>query len=100
MKIVKNMDTKNNAQIQIRIDAKTKREAKKVFDSLGMDMSSAVKLFFRQTINARNFPCELRDENGLTLANATILREASLEGEQSKKSFHDGASLIRDALQD
>lgn len=94
------MNTKNNEQIQIRIDAKTKNEAKKIFDSLGMDMSSAVKLFFRQVINAKNFPCELRDENGLTLANATALREASLEGGKSKKSFHDGASLIRDALKD
>ncbi len=92
------MNTKNNEQIQIRIDAKTKNEAKKVFDSLGLDMSSAVKLFFRQAINAKNFPCELRDENGMTLANATILREASLEGMGSKKSFRDGASLIKDAL--
>ncbi|MFH0951092.1 MAG: type II toxin-antitoxin system RelB/DinJ family antitoxin [bacterium] len=94
------MDTKNNAQIQIRIDAKTKNEVKKVFDSLGLDISSAVKLFFRQAINAKNFPCELRDENGMTLANAIILREASLEGRKSKKIFGDGASLIKDALKD
>jgi DNA-damage-inducible protein J len=90
----------NNEQIQIRIDAKTKREAKKVFDSLGMDMSSAVKLFFRQAIIAQNFPCELRDENGMTLANAAILREASIEGGMSKKTFSDGTSLIKDALKD
>lgn len=90
----------NNEQIQIRIDAKTKREAKKVFDSLGMDMSSAIKLFFRQTIIARNIPFELRDANGMTLANASILRDASVEGGNSKKSFCDGASLIRDALKD
>ena len=44
------MLTKNNEQIQIRIDSKTKREAKKVLDNLGIDMSSAVKLFFRQII--------------------------------------------------
>lgn len=92
------MNAKNNDQLQIRIDAKTKNEAKKVFDSLGLDMSSAVKLFFRQAINAKNFPCELRDANGMTLANATILREASLEGRESKKSFRDGASLVKDAL--
>ena len=92
------MNTKNNEQIQIRIDAKTKNAAKKVFDGLGIDMSSAVKLFFRQTINAKNLPFELRDENGMTLANAAILREASLDGSGSKKSFYDGTSLIRDAL--
>lgn len=94
------MNTKNNEQIQIRIDAKTKNEAKKVFDSLGMDMSSAVKLFFRQVINAKNFPCELRDENGLTLKNAEILRVAILDAKNSNKKFDKGSALIRDALKD
>ena len=90
----------NNEQLQIRIDAKTKREAKKVFDSLGMDMSSAIKIFFRQAINAKNFPCELRDENGLTLSNAETLRQAIVDAKNSDKSFKTGSALIADALKD
>lgn len=92
------MSTKNNEQIQIRIDAKTKNEAKKVFDSLGLDISSAVKLFFRQVINAKNFPCELRDENGFTLKNAEVLRIAVLDAKNSSKKFNKGSALIQDAL--
>jgi len=94
------MTTKNNEQIQIRIDAETKRETKKILDKLGMDMSSAVKLFFRQIINARNLPFELRGENGLTLRNAEFLRESIISAKNSTKSFKDGASLIKDALND
>lgn len=94
------MNAKNNEQIQIRIDAKTKNEVKKIFDSLGMDMSSAVKLFFRQTINVRNIPFELRDENGFTLHNAQILRESIAEAKNIKKTFRTGSALIRDALKD
>ncbi|MBI2459680.1 MAG: type II toxin-antitoxin system RelB/DinJ family antitoxin [Parcubacteria group bacterium] len=94
------MIAKNNEQIQIRIDAKTKNEAKKILDSLGLDMSSAVKLFFRQIINAKNFPCELRDENGFTLRKAEILRESIAEAEKTKKSFKTGSALIKDALKD
>ena len=87
-------------QIQIRIDSKTKNEARKILDSLGMDMSSAIKIFLRQIINTKNFPCELRDENGFTLKNAEILRESIVEAEGSGKSFAKGSDLIKDALKD
>jgi len=94
------MATVNNEQIQIRIDSKTKKEAKMVLDTLGMDMSSAIKIFFRQLINTKNFPCELRDKNGLTLRNADILRESIINAKTSGKSFTKGSDLIKDALAD
>lgn len=90
----------NNEQIQIRIDTATKREAKKILDSLGIDMSSAVKLFFRQIINAKNLPFEIRGENGLTLHNAEVLRESVVSAKNSSKSFKSGAALLKDALRD
>ncbi len=89
---------KNNDQLQIRIDAKTKSEAKRVLDSLGMDISSAVKIFLHQVINTRNFPCELRDANGFTLKNADTLREAMADAKKSQKTFSKGSALIKDAL--
>ncbi len=92
------MKPKNKEQLQIRIDAKTKKEAKAILDKLGMDMSSAVKLFFRQVINAKNIPFELRGENGLTLRNAEILRKSIIDAESSSKSFKSGKELIKDAL--
>ena len=97
---MKNNKSKNSEQLQIRIDAKTKNEAKAILDKLGMDMSSAVKLFFRQVINAKNIPFELRGENGLTLRNAEILREAIINAENNPKSFKSGSTLIKDVLKD
>jgi DNA-damage-inducible protein J len=94
------MIAKNNEQIQIRIDAETKKETKKILDNLGIDMSSAIKLFFRQIINARNLPFELRGENGLTLRNAELLRESIISAKNSTKIFKDGAALLKDALRD
>lgn len=94
------MIAKNSEQIQIRVDAKTKQETMKILDGLGIDMSSAVRLFFRQIINAKNIPFELRDENGLTLRGAEILRESIIGAKSSKKSFVSGANLIKDALRD
>lgn len=94
------MANKNNEQIQIRIDPKTKNKAKKILASLGMDMSSAVKIFFRQVINAKNFPCELRNENGFTLRHAEILRGSIRNAKNAKTSFKKGSALIRAALKD
>jgi len=94
------MTTKNNEQIQIRIDSKTKNEAKKILEGLGMDMSSAVKIFFRQIINTKSFPCELRDSNGFTLHNADILRESIRSAENAKQSFEKGSTLIKDVLKE
>jgi DNA-damage-inducible protein J len=94
------MITRNNEQIQIRIDSRTKNEAKKILDGLGMDMSSAIKVFLHQIINTKNFPCELRDENGLTLRNIDILRESIASAKNSDKVFKKGSALIKDALGD
>jgi DNA-damage-inducible protein J len=46
----------NAATIQVRIDAKKKREAAKVLDELGLDFSSAVKLFVNQLVHDQALP--------------------------------------------
>jgi DNA-damage-inducible protein J len=92
------MKTKNSEQLQIRIDQKTKREAKAILDQLGLDMSTAVKMFFKQIINTKNIPFELRDENGLTFKKAEALRESIVDTKNSSKSLKSGSVLIKDAL--
>ena len=92
------MAIKHSEQLQIRIDSKMKKEAKQVLAGLGMDMSSAIKIFLRQVINTKNFPCEIRDANGLTLHGAGILRESIIDAKNSPKSFQSGGDLIKNAL--
>lgn len=45
-----------NTTIQIRIDGATKKKAIKTFASLGMDMSSGVKMFLTQVIEEQGMP--------------------------------------------
>lgn len=94
------MATKNNSQLQIRIDSSTKKEAKRIFDNLGLEMSAAIKLFLQQSIKAKNLPFEIIGENGLTLRGAENLRESIVSAKESKKTFKTGSALIKDALQD
>lgn len=53
--------------IQLRIDTKTKKEATKTLSALGLDMSSAVKLFLRNVVITQSIPLDLRTENGFTV---------------------------------
>ena len=48
-----------NTTITFRTDDKTKQEATKVFDSLGMSLSTALNLFLKQAIIQQKFPCSL-----------------------------------------
>lgn len=52
--------------LQIRIDQKTKREAQRVLDRLGLDMSSAVKIYFRQISRTQGIPFPLVTKNGFS----------------------------------
>ena len=91
-----------SSTIQIRIDSKTKNSAKKIFEGIGLDMSSAIKLFLKQTVNLRAFPFELRDENGFSLKKAKIMRKAIKEVKENKnrKGYKNADEFIKSVLED
>ena len=48
------------SNMNIRMDKDVKEQAQRVFAQLGMDMTTAVKVFLRQVIRSNGFPFELR----------------------------------------
>lgn len=57
--------------VAVRVDDKLKKEATELFNSLGLDMSTAVKMFLIQSVNSRSIPFQVKaidetryDENG------------------------------------
>ena len=56
----------NTKTLQIRIDEKTKKEAKKVFGNLGLSISTAIKLFLKQAKKTKSLPIKGLTENGFT----------------------------------
>jgi DNA-damage-inducible protein J len=85
------------SNIQIRIDEKEKKEAKKVFDKIGLDMSSAIKLFLKQATLRKGLPFLLLTENGLTLEEESLIIKASSEARKGKNisSSMDGKMAIK-----
>ncbi len=72
------------SQIQIRIDEKTKKDAKKVLDKLGVDMTSAIKIYLKQIVINKGIPFKLVTENGLTPDNEGEIIKASEEAKKGK----------------
>jgi DNA-damage-inducible protein J len=48
-----------NAVLQTRIDKATKDEAEQLFESLGLDITTAIRLFLKQAINQRCIPFDI-----------------------------------------
>jgi DNA-damage-inducible protein J len=70
------------ATIQVRIDPKTKKEAQKVLDKVGLDMSSAIKVYFSQIVISQGIPFPILTENGLTIQQEREILKASEEAKR------------------
>ena len=75
--------------INIRTDAETKKEAEALFNELGLNMTTAINVFLRKSIQYRGIPFEVRSEmpNATTLAaieeGKAILKDPNRKGYDS-----------------
>ena len=77
--------------ITIRIDDTIKKEAESLFEKLGMSMSGAINVFFRQAIREQAIPFSIRAataeekyEEYFNLANMKILKESIAQIERGE----------------
>ena len=80
--------------LNIRIDADLKKQAEQIFNELGLNMSTALTVFLRQTIRSNGIPFDLRLEvpNEETL---TAINDVNLNRNMSKP-FHSVKALMED----
>lgn len=72
--------------IQIRIDEKTKKEARKILDLLDIDMSSAIKAYLRQIAIHKGIPMIFRTENGFSSSEEQEIIQASKDVKNNKNT--------------
>lgn len=53
-----------NTTLQVRIDSKMKKAVTKIFESLGLDLSSGVKIYLSQVLLKKGIPFQVLTENG------------------------------------
>jgi len=70
--------------IQLRIDESTKKAVKKTLDKLGLDLSSAIKIYLMQIVIKKCIPFPLVTENDMSPEQETAILMASEEAKINK----------------
>ncbi len=87
-------------QLQVRIDAKKKKEAQRIFKEMGLDMSSGIKMFLQHVVNTETIPFPIVTKNGFTeLQEQKMLDEVhvALKG---RRVYSNASELHKDILGD
>ena len=78
--------------LQIRVDSDLRREADALFANAGLDLTSAVRLFLRQTVIRRRLPFEVLSESPdpfWSETNQRVLRESIESFERGEAKRHE-----------
>ena len=66
--------------LTIRIDEELKKEAETLFDKIGLNISSAINIFFRQAVGAQAIPFELKVYNSYV----DMIKESVQQADEGK----------------
>lgn len=85
-----------NTTIQLRIDAKTKKQAQKKFQSLGLDLSSGMKLLLRQAITDEHLSFAPTTTEGKKLRHWKLYKKEIAWAKKYGKRYSSVDELMKD----
>ena len=80
--------------LNIRIDEDLKKQAEDIFNELGLNMSTALTVFLRQTVRSNGIPFELR----LDTPNAETI--AAIEDVRLRRDLKGPFNSVKDLMED
>ncbi len=87
------------ANVNIRIDEKTKAQAEEVFANLGLTASAAINLFYKQVIRTNSIPFELKTEKPNKVTRKALREVEMMDKNPDKyKGFKSTKDLMEDLL--
>ena len=86
----------SDSTIQLRIDKITKQKAQKTLAEIGLDFSSAIKLFLNSVIITESIPFEIRTKNGFTLKREKEILKETKQALKKNKRFSSVKDLMKD----
>ena len=79
----------SNTSMNIRMDSDVKRQAQELFAQFGLDMTTAVNMFLRQSIRQQGIPFALQLDPFYSEVNQARLIKAAARMEQTGGTVHD-----------
>ncbi|EPI40206.1 addiction module antitoxin, RelB/DinJ family [Enterococcus faecalis LA3B-2] len=83
--------TTKKKPIHVNVDENLKEEAEQLFDDLGLNMTSAITIFLKQSINEQAIPFMINKGNKETLQALKDIKEGNVHG---------GFSSVEDLMED
>jgi DNA-damage-inducible protein J len=74
--------------VTVRVDEETKQGATSVLSDIGLDVSTAVRMFLRQIVLRGQMPLELTQDPFYSQSNQNALRE-------SIQQYHEGRVVVK-----
>lgn len=87
------------ANIQVRVDDRLKSQADALFASIGLDTSSAIRVFLKQSVMRGGIPFELRGDHYLPYLREADALARSGAPTYSEEEFRKMAKELIDGLQ-
>ena len=86
----------NTTNLCIRIDTELKTEAETLFNDLGMNLTTAITVFFRQAVRENRIPFEIKRDRPNRETAAAMRYSAAKARDGSVKGYADPEELFRD----
>jgi DNA-damage-inducible protein J len=78
------------ANISVRTDAAVKAQAQQIFASIGLDLSTAINLFLKQTVKVNNLPFVMGTAQDSSAGNVSAKRASRYGVWKGKYSLPEG----------
>ena len=79
----------SNTSMNIRMDSDVKKQAQELFAKFGLDMTTAINMFLRQSIRQQGIPFALQLDPFYSKTNHERLLKAAARMEQTGGTVHD-----------
>jgi DNA-damage-inducible protein J len=93
------MEAQTDVRITVRVDRELKESAEKLFDYLGLNISNAINIFLRKSVDERGIPFPVRVEPANTAGQLSpdAVTEAFVASvdEELKRAKHNGLPVAR-----
>ncbi|MBQ3592151.1 MAG: type II toxin-antitoxin system RelB/DinJ family antitoxin [Clostridia bacterium] len=77
----------DSVNLNIRTDKEVKLQAEKIFEELGMNMTTAINVFLRQTIRENGIPFSLKLDTPNAVTAAAIEEGRTLARDKNAKGY-------------
>ena len=85
-----------SSSMNIRMDSDVKKQAQELFAKFGLDMTTAINMFLRQSIRQQGIPFALQLDPFFSEVNQTRLLKAAERMERTGGTVHEVAEVDND----